>query len=78
MTIDGRFMQPPEPLERTLAALEDLAVGDELTLLVNHRPEPLLFLLEDAGFVWQEAVLKGGTYELRIRHAPPGPRASTP
>ncbi|MFO1427497.1 MAG: hemerythrin domain-containing protein [Steroidobacteraceae bacterium] len=37
LTIDGRFMQPPEPLERTLAALEELAVGDELTLLVNHR-----------------------------------------
>jgi hypothetical protein len=63
-------MLPPEPLERTLRAVEDLADGDEVVLLVNGHPEPLLFLLEDGGFTWDETVRADGTHELRIRRAP--------
>ena len=32
--IDGRGMEPPEPLEATLAALDTLPAGEELTLLL--------------------------------------------
>jgi hypothetical protein len=69
--IDGRGLMPPEPLELTLRALEGLAAGEELTLLVNCHPEPLFFLLEDNACTWQETVRVDGTHEIRIRRAVP-------
>ncbi len=69
--IDGRALPPPEPLELTLRAVEALATGEALTLLVNCHPEPLLFLLEENGFAWQETVRADGTHEIHIRRAAP-------
>lgn len=65
--IDGRELEPPEPLRQTLAALDDLADGDELTLLLYCHPAPLISVLQRNGYVWQEAVLEDGTHEIRIR-----------
>ena len=70
--IDGRAMLPPEPLERTLRALEDLPDDEELVLLVGCHPEPLLFILDDSGYTWQETVRPDGTHELVIRKAADG------
>lgn len=67
--IDGRCMQPPEPLERTLAALDLLRPGQQLTLLVNCHPVPLFNILRTSGFVWQEAIGEDGAHAIRIRHA---------
>ena len=47
--IDGREMQPPEPLERTLAALDQLAPGEELILLLHCEPQPLYSILRRNG-----------------------------
>ncbi len=65
--IDGRAMLPPEPLERTLEALDSLPEGESLTLLVACHPEPLLFILQDHGFAWEETVRQDGTHQLVIR-----------
>jgi uncharacterized protein (DUF2249 family) len=65
--IDGREMQPPEPLERTLDALEQLPDGDELTLLLDCEPRPLYNILCRDGYAWNEQVLDDGTHEIRIR-----------
>ncbi|MBS0614632.1 MAG: sulfurtransferase TusA family protein [Proteobacteria bacterium] len=70
--IDGRGLLPPEPLERTLQALETLPDTEELRLLVACHPEPLLFILEDNGYDWQETVHADGTHELVIRKTPRG------
>lgn len=67
--IDGREMQPPEPLERTLEALDALPVGEELLLLLYCHPLPLFNILRNHGFVWEEKVLTDGTHEIHIRHA---------
>lgn len=67
IVIDGRGLMPPEPLERTLRALETLPVGEELTLLVNHHPEPLLFLLQDLDCTCEEVMRPDGTHQLTIR-----------
>lgn len=67
--IDGRELQPPEPLEKTLAALDTLPADGELVLLVYCHPVPLFNVLRNNGFAWQEAVLDDGTHEIRIRHA---------
>ncbi|MDP2170843.1 MAG: DUF2249 domain-containing protein [Rhodocyclaceae bacterium] len=67
--IDGRELQPPEPLEQTLAALDSLPADGELVLLVYCHPVPLLNVLRNNGFVWQETVRDDGTHEISIRHA---------
>lgn len=69
LVIDGREMQPPEPLEKTLAALDDLGAHDELVLLVYCHPAPLLNILRNNGYAWQEDVREDGTHEIRIRQA---------
>ncbi len=66
--IDGRAMQPPEPLEHTLAALDTLPAGGELLLLVYCHPTPLFNVLRKNGYVWQEDVCPDGTHAIRIRH----------
>jgi uncharacterized protein (DUF2249 family) len=51
--LDVSELVPPEPLERILAALDELGRGEEL--LVRHRrePFPLYNLLRNMGFDWE-------------------------
>lgn len=65
--IDGRDMLPPEPMEATLAALDQLAADDEVLLLLYCRPHPLFNILRSEGCVWTERVRDDGTFEIRIR-----------
>ncbi len=67
--IDGRDMMPPEPLELTLGALDDLAEGEELLLLLRGRPYPLYDILRRNGYVHDTRVADDGSVEVRIRKA---------
>lgn len=67
--IDGRDMQPPEPLEAALAALDELPDGEELHLLLYCQPQPLFNVLRRNGYQWQENLQTDGTHEIRIRKA---------
>lgn len=67
--IDAREMQPPEPFEHTMAALDGLARGDEIVLLLYCQPHPLFNVLRRNGFQWQEEINADGTHEIHIRHA---------
>jgi uncharacterized protein (DUF2249 family) len=67
--IDGRDLQPPEPLERALAELASLAPGEELVMLLRCEPLPLYSLLERNGFAWCANLRPDGTNEIRIRKA---------
>lgn len=67
--IDGREMQPPEPLELALAALDGLPADGELVMLLYCQPVPLFNVLRRNGFTWQETLRDDGTHEIRIRHA---------
>ena len=64
--IDGRELQPPEPMERTLAALDDLADGDDLLLLLYCQPHPLFNVLRQNGYAWSDELRADGTREIRI------------
>jgi uncharacterized protein (DUF2249 family) len=68
-TIDGRDLQPPEPLELALDALDTLQDGDELVLLLYCQPQPLFNILRKNGYDWQESVQGDGTHEIHIRKA---------
>lgn len=43
-------LEPPEPLERVLDAIEKLGPGQFLRMLHNREPFPLYMILEDSGF----------------------------
>lgn len=68
--IDGRELQPPEPMERTLEALDKLAEGEDVLLLLYCQPHPLFSILRNSGYAWSEEVQPDGTREIRIRKAP--------
>lgn len=64
--IDGRAMHPPEPLERTLEALDTMADGDTVVLQVNCQPQPLFNILRRNGYRWVESTMTDGAFEYRI------------
>jgi TusA-related sulfurtransferase len=65
--IDGRGMEPPEPLERALAELATLAPGEELVMLLNCEPLPLYSILERNGFRYRSRHRPDGSNEVRIQ-----------
>jgi uncharacterized protein (DUF2249 family) len=65
--IDGRELQPPEPMELTLEALDRLGEGDNILLLLYCQPHPLFSILKKNGYAWSEDLRADGTREIRIR-----------
>lgn len=45
ITVDGRGLEHPEPLERVLAALEQLQPGQRLRFRIHRQPFPLYDIL---------------------------------
>jgi len=67
--IDGRDLQPPEPLELTLAALETLVPGEELVVLLYCQPVPLYTVLDQNGYRYRAELRPDGTNEIHISKA---------
>ena len=65
--IDGRGLEPPEPLELAVAALPTLAPGDELVMLLNCEPLPLYSILERNGYNYRSERRADGANEIHIR-----------
>ena len=65
--IDGRGLQPPEPLELAVAALGTLAPGGELVLLLNCEPLPLYAILDRHGYRYRSERRADGTNEIHIQ-----------
>lgn len=67
--IDGRDMEPPEPLELAVAELADLPAGGELVMLLNCEPLPLYAILDRKGFRYRAERRADGTNEIHIHKA---------
>ncbi|HEU4700680.1 MAG TPA: DUF2249 domain-containing protein [Gemmatimonadales bacterium] len=68
--LDVRGLEPPEPLVRTLAAVERLAPGATLVQL-NHRvPQHLFPVLRERGFTYAVEQTPDGRVLTRIRRVP--------
>ena len=67
--IDGRGMEPPEPLELAMAGLGTLAPGEELVMLLNCEPLPLYAILERNGYRYRSERRADGTNEVHIQKA---------
>ncbi|MGH7648329.1 MAG: DUF2249 domain-containing protein [Gemmatimonadaceae bacterium] len=64
--LDVRGLTPPEPLVRTLAALELLPGGHTLVHLNNRVPQFLLPMLAERGFAYETDENRDGAVHVRI------------
>ena len=60
--LDLRTLPPPEPMERVLDALDALADGDELRVLLAREPHPLYGVLARMGYRWRTEWLDDGCH----------------
>jgi TusA-related sulfurtransferase len=68
--LDARGLEPPEPLERTLAAVALLRPGQRLRLLIHREPFPLYALLDNMGCAHRTEALPDGEFMVLIEAAP--------
>ena len=67
--IDGRDMEPPEPLQRALAELATLTCDEELVMLLNCEPLPLYAILDRSGYRYRTERRADGTNQVHIQKA---------
>lgn len=72
VVLDVRDLEPPEPMVRTLEALEQLPRGATLVQLNVRVPEFLLPRLEERGFVYEVRAQEPDLVRVFIRHAVAG------
>lgn len=65
--IDARYLEPPEPFVLAMEAIDTLAPGDELRLLLFREPFPLYKVLAEHGFEHRTDLKPDGTFEILIR-----------
>lgn len=61
-TLDVRGMEPPQPLELVLSAIDGFKPGDTLKVVIDCEPIPLFRILERNGFAYR---VEPGTVSLR-------------
>jgi uncharacterized protein (DUF2249 family) len=64
--VDARWLEPPEPMERVLAALDTLRPGERIRFLIHREPLPLYPILESAGYSHRLHMLADGCYAVLI------------
>ena len=70
VVVDGRDLEPPEPFVRTMDALDSIASGQKVLLILGREPHPLYRALGLNGYAWQTARKDDGTVEITIWHQP--------
>ncbi len=69
VVLDVRGMEPPEPMVRTLAALDTLPRGETLVQINVREPRFLLPQLEERGFVYEVREQAEDLVRVFIRHS---------
>ncbi len=67
--LDNRGLVPPEPMQRTLAKLEEIPVGTVLKIHNDRVPIFLLGQLDDDGYPYETAAQSDGSAIVRILKA---------
>ena len=65
--VDARDLEPPEPLEKVMQALDLLRPGQSIRLLLHREPFPLYPLLAEKGFRHDTRMEADGSYVILIR-----------
>jgi len=71
IVVDARGLEPPEPLERVLQALELLRPGQGIRLLLHREPFPLYPLLTERGYGHDTRIEADGSFVILIRPMQP-------
>lgn len=66
MILDNRGLEPPQPMMRTLTALETLPKGETLTIINDRRPMFLYEQLDELGYLYETKELEDGSFEITI------------
>ena len=66
MILDNRGLEPPQPMMRTLARLEDLEEGQTLIIINDRRPMFLFEQLDELGFLYLTEQQEDGSYRVTI------------
>lgn len=69
--LDVRYLEPPEPMVRTLEALESLPRGKTLLQINERVPQFLLPRLDERGFVYEVREQSPDLVRIFIRHPNP-------
>lgn len=64
--VDARWLEPPEPMERVLEALDRLRPGEQIRFLIHREPLPLYPLLRSQGYRHRIHLMDDGCYEVMI------------
>lgn len=67
MKLDNRGLEPPQPMMRTLAALEELPDNEELIINNDRRPMFLYQELDELGYSHETIELEDGSFQITIR-----------
>lgn len=59
-------LQPPEPLERVLDALDQLQPGQRLIVTIDREPHPLFRLLRQNNYAYTSQLKPDYLYEICI------------
>ncbi|MEW9900595.1 DUF2249 domain-containing protein [Chitinivorax sp. PXF-14] len=64
--LDVAWLEPPEPMEQAIAALESLPDGDVLVLRIHRQPYPLYDMLRNEGYCYQCEPTEDGLFRITI------------
>ncbi|SHG22861.1 DUF2249 domain-containing protein [Ornithinibacillus halophilus] len=65
-TIDNRGLEPPQPMMRTLKALEKMNDGEKLAIINDRRPMFLYEELNDRGYLHETEPQEDGSFKITI------------
>jgi len=66
VVVDARGLDHPEPMEKILAALENLAPGQQVLFKIHREPYPLYRILEQNHYEWKLTKQDDGSFEILI------------
>lgn len=69
--VDGRWLEPPEPMEKVLLAVDLLRPGQHVRFLMHREPYPLYGILESMGFRHRTRMTEDGCFEILIEPRTP-------
>jgi uncharacterized protein (DUF2249 family) len=64
--LDVRWLEPPEPFERIVAALEAFPQGATLRVIIHREPQPLFQWLTREGYAFRHGYNPDGYFEIFI------------
>lgn len=69
ITVDARDLEPPEPMDRALAAAGLLREGQHVRMLLHREPFPLYSILDTMGFSYRTQLTAEGDFVILFAHA---------